>query len=1125
MDFGSQVSLNSSTQENEAYVGRETGTMDKFGVVRTISKEVNTPGQSRDFAIMTTSELQTGESRNRGLGNALADPEVDNEKTSRQRVKARISTSTKLPGTDRVTPPLVTPLVDNAAALEQALNNIVDSLGEQNEQMSTRMSELERAVHIERESLREEINRNRQEVGRSEKRLKERTDEHMAKNLSRMTREAEQRELRLRDDMEKLRIQQEQSLGTLDTKIDAMMERRTQAIMDRLDGLLSSKSGPKEGEPNSGGPSREPRVNFNEHQKKKTYGSTRGRGSSSGYATRGNGAWGPNSRASSTGNRQTSNERTTQGTHATGRSDSGDRGHASLRRSHVGQAGNTHGDLDCRDAPHTEPLTRCEDNQAGHSRDATAMATAFEPLNRSLETFLTRLSRTNERSQKSRRVFKKSRCYKDESDGCIDTWIEVMKLHFEEEDLEGHFKSDCPQFWDAVADIKHPRHEEALSGVKASKARLLSEAEARRKDKPQELAAKKMQAVTEETREPEPATAADDFKIDYKAAARGALSRVQQELATKEIEQKVKLELENEKLQEQLNTFEATEFEETKAPRSLSMKLNVISGQRFGMVPQGSKIQSIISVAGHQVIRNLSEPSEFTLMHLDTYADYLRQVEPRTESRAVRALLTTGGPRMKKLHGRYLEVYGPYQVMLNVDGISIYTRTYVTTDDDQMGQIYLGEEELKVRRIGHDAMMEQDAVHIGYEADVTANLLDTNGTKLGVIGLLDTGAVVSVMPIKTWERMGFTREDLIPTNLRLAAANRGAIYVTGRTPITVLHMGGRDLWMSFLVVENLDDADQFILGRDFVRNFDVMIDLNNGLIRIRNPDRKYVKRPINRIITDENKLPIFLDRKVKLQPGQAVVAIFRMRNLNSLSDSKQVCLVPNPNSQSSVILGRSFSVTRNGLCVSVLLNTLDTTVSIQRGKKLGYALPMRTDYEETQNLKKYSVKDCPNHANKDKILKRINELKSIHKMFSMKSETDDGLSSSSNFPERPSSYELESDKPVLPEIEYLKWKIGEGDFKKLRDLLNRNADVFSKHKAEIGCCNFVKHEIELEEGAVPHREGARRMTPHKSEACRAEIEMLLEYDMIEPSKLPWACGVVMAKKKGGSLDFVATFVT
>ena len=351
VDFGSQVSLNSSTQENEPYTNRETGTMDKFGVMRTISKNTNTSGQSRDFVRMTNSEPRTGENRNIGLGNASAEPEVDDEKTSRQRIKARISDSTKLPGIYRVTPPLVTPLVENGASFEEALNNIVGSIGEQNEQMSIRMSELERAVHVERESLREEVNRNRQEVGRSEKRLKEITEEHIAKNLSRMTREAEQRELRLRDDMEKLRTQQEQTLGTLDTKIDAMMERRTQAIMDRLGWLLGSRSGPIEGEPISGGLSREPKVNFNDHQRRRTYGSTRGRGSSSSYATRDNRTWGPNSRATSTGNRQTSNERPTQGTHATGRSDSSNRRHASPGRRHVGQGGNSHGDSDCRDTP------------------------------------------------------------------------------------------------------------------------------------------------------------------------------------------------------------------------------------------------------------------------------------------------------------------------------------------------------------------------------------------------------------------------------------------------------------------------------------------------------------------------------------------------------------------------------------------------------------------------------------------------------------------------------------------------------------------------------------------------------------------------------------------------------
>ena len=61
-----------------------------------------------------------------------------------------------------------------------------------------------------------------------------------------------------------------------------------------------------------------------------------------------------------------------------------------------------------------------------------------------------------------------------------------------------------------------------------------------------------MQAVTEGIREPEPVTAADDFKIEYKAAARDALYRAQRELLAKEIKQKVKLKLENEKTQEKL---------------------------------------------------------------------------------------------------------------------------------------------------------------------------------------------------------------------------------------------------------------------------------------------------------------------------------------------------------------------------------------------------------------------------------------------------------------------------------------------------------------------------------------------------------------------------------------------
>ena len=106
--------------------------------------------------------------------------------------------------------------------------------------------------------------------------------------------------------------------------------------------------------------------------------------------------------------------------------------------------------------------------------------------------------------------------------------------------------------------------------------------------------------------------------------------------------------------------------------------------------------------------------------------------------------------------------------------------------------------------------------------------------------------------------MSFNGSDLIPTNIRLAAANEGSIHVAGKIPTISLQLGGRRLWMSFLVVENLDESDQLILGRDFVRNFDVTINLNDGLIRIKDPE----------ILIDQAKVSIFLDRKVRLKPNQ-----------------------------------------------------------------------------------------------------------------------------------------------------------------------------------------------------------------------------------------------------------------
>ena len=144
------------------------------------------------------------------------------------------------------------------------------------------------------------------------------------------------------------------------------------------------------------------------------------------------------------------------------------------------------------------------------------------------------------------------------------------------------------------------------------------------------------------------AASAFALKVDYRPVARTAIQKVQQELATK----RVRSELKN---TEKLDIMEKNvQAESNDKPKSRGLKLNVISGNAFGMTRKRSKIMSIISVVGHQVVKNLSEPSEITPVHLHIYANYSREKDFKLDPSVVRALLTTGGSRLMRVEGRVL---------------------------------------------------------------------------------------------------------------------------------------------------------------------------------------------------------------------------------------------------------------------------------------------------------------------------------------------------------------------------------------------------------------------------------------------------------------------------------------
>ena len=150
---------------------------------------------------------------------------------------------------------------------------------------------------------------------------------------------------------------------------------------------------------------------------------------------------------------------------------------------------------------------------------------------------------------------------------------------------------------------------------------------------------------------------------------------MKQDLATKEIEQRLKQKIELQKLNETLCRPVPVPEAKVGATRSGNCNtLKMVTGKPFVITKIGARIMSIITVGGHELTRNLSEPSDQTIMHIDVYADYLSTISSQTTSGALKALLTRGGNKSVRVENRHTEGYGPHEVMLNIDGIKTSTR-------------------------------------------------------------------------------------------------------------------------------------------------------------------------------------------------------------------------------------------------------------------------------------------------------------------------------------------------------------------------------------------------------------------------------------------------------------------
>ena len=152
----------------------------------------------------------------------------------------------------------------------------------------------------------------------------------------------------------------------------------------------------------------------------------------------------------------------------------------------------------------------------------------------------------------------------------------------------------------------HPKHKPALTAVQNTRKRQAANDLNNKEAASGDLSTKTVKAVTQ-NKDATGAEKKNSLEINYERAAAEAINKVKQDLATKEIEQRLKQEIETQRLNETLcMTRPEPETRENSMCKGNCNTLKMLTGKPFGITKNRARIISKITVGGHEVKRNLS---------------------------------------------------------------------------------------------------------------------------------------------------------------------------------------------------------------------------------------------------------------------------------------------------------------------------------------------------------------------------------------------------------------------------------------------------------------------------------------------------------------------------------------
>ena len=319
--------------------------------------------------------------------------------TSMSKQKGGASSSTRLQPQLTSSSLGLTPSFGATGDISDMFAGAMNGLDELRRDMTKRIDQVDERAHKGQENLRDELTHVKSQARVDQAQLIRNTNQCLAESLAQANKESYEREARMTREIERLLNDHDSTYAHTMTSLEKRLDAKSDLMMRKLDAILNGSNWQERSNPRE------------------------------------------RSRHANDGDGTGSNARAQQGSRTNYEPRNKERPGAVPSRPGWTNPVPPEADATPETRLPTVPQFSLVPDLTTVSQDTTMYASMFEHLNRSLETFITKLSKSTERGERSRRTLKKPKSYKDETDGCIDTWIEVMKLHFEEENLSK--KQEC----------------------------------------------------------------------------------------------------------------------------------------------------------------------------------------------------------------------------------------------------------------------------------------------------------------------------------------------------------------------------------------------------------------------------------------------------------------------------------------------------------------------------------------------------------------------------------------------------------------------------------------------------------------------------------------------------------